>query len=381
MPNTALFPSRANTVAIWMQVVDGFPDAEHSARTTIGGAPLEDGAYISDHAFLEPMTLKLTGWISGSPAGQAQDAATRVNEAWQAILKARKSLEPIAVVTPLHFYPEMLIEQARAPHNQPGLQVELDLREVQRARVVEEVIEPPAPGGVGGSTSRVSAILNNETEIRMLQPGDPHSAYAFTLPFDFEARALDHYTGGEPMFPGDPYHFSEDEWSEDIDPYLRTLLAKKLPRQVLPFNSDYDIPPPAVADRTITGPSSDAGYDVPPSARLDRTITGPSSTSDYDVGPSERFDRNRRGRTSAAEREAANRSAQLARERAKTTVGNVISEVVGAVTEGFGIGQPNYNGTGKATPSRAIDDPFSYNGLMPDLGGRASANRRLPSRN
>ena len=140
MPNIALFPSHSNAVAIWMNVIDGLPSADHELATSTGGAPLESGAYITDHAYVQPERLRLKGWIStdGTP--------NKVYNAWQAIRNAQRELEPIAVVTPLNFYPEMLVVGARAPHDAPGLEVTIELEEIQRAQVIELSLPPvPAP--------------------------------------------------------------------------------------------------------------------------------------------------------------------------------------------------------------------------------------------
>ena len=93
--------------------VDVVLQEEHHARLTITRNPVEFGADVTDHAYVEPKELRLWG-IIGPTSGRAGivngQPATRVSSGYQEIVALQESREPFDIVTGLDLYEDMLIE-------------------------------------------------------------------------------------------------------------------------------------------------------------------------------------------------------------------------------------------------------------------------------
>ena len=133
MPNVALIPRAATRIDALIGVVDGYPETVHEIATRTGGAPLEDGRDITDHAVATEDKLTLTGFVSDWRGGH------RPAEAWEAIRSLHSTLSPVRVVTEWGVYPEMLIRRCQA--NQAGRGLEFELK-------LEQVIRVGSAGGV-----------------------------------------------------------------------------------------------------------------------------------------------------------------------------------------------------------------------------------------
>ena len=136
-------------------IVDGFLTEEHTLRLSKTSYPVESGQSLTDHAVIEPRTLKLEGWVSDllAPAGEA--GASRGLEAWQRITELMESREPILVVTTLGVYENMLITSVKAPVDRTtgrALQFEMELEEVL-FRALERGQRPP-PVRIGPAEHR-----------------------------------------------------------------------------------------------------------------------------------------------------------------------------------------------------------------------------------
>ena len=148
MPNVALIPNAATTIAALTAVVDGFPDGTHRLETTTGGEPLEDGRQVTDHAVARQARLTLTGWVSDFNGGN------RPHDAWETIRRLHKSVTTVDVITEWGVYREMLIRRAEAPQVNRGMRFTLELEEVLRVGVVDNELPPeqlsgPAEGRSG----------------------------------------------------------------------------------------------------------------------------------------------------------------------------------------------------------------------------------------
>ena len=164
MPNNiALLPlSRARIPAL-IGLVDGFPDQTHNLETGLGGAPLENGAFITDHAVARPEKLVMQGYTSN-----LSDAlGAKPTLAWQAIRRLQQDSTPISVITPWHVYTEMLIEKATATPAGLGQTFTLEMTEIIRVNASNE---NPAGGslfnrltGAGGGLVGAATSIISET--------------------------------------------------------------------------------------------------------------------------------------------------------------------------------------------------------------------------
>ena len=136
-PSRGYVPSKADMVPL-QDIVDGYLAEEHTLRLSKTHYPVEDtGLPLTDHAIIEPRSLKLEGWVSDllSPAGlgDATPAASRGVAAWQQIKTLMETREPIRVITTLDIYGSMLITSVKAPVDRTtgrALRFEMELEEV-----------------------------------------------------------------------------------------------------------------------------------------------------------------------------------------------------------------------------------------------------------
>ena len=151
MPNVAVIPNSGAVIAPLTGIVDGWPDEQHSLKTTIGGAPLEDGTRVTDHAIVSSEEVTLTGFVSDWSGGD------RPGQAWEAIRALNATLTPVRVVTEWGVYPEMLITEADAPKGgRRGLRFTLKLTWVNRVGIADN--ELPASELSGPATGRSGIV-------------------------------------------------------------------------------------------------------------------------------------------------------------------------------------------------------------------------------
>lgn len=162
MPNVALFPNRATRIAALEAVVDGFPQVRQSLRVATGGAPLETGARLTDHAVALPPTLELQGLVSNlkayvdtADADFSLSPPNRGADAWRAFRRLANSVEPVEVVTPWESYPEMLIVDVNATDTGGGMRFTMRLESVLRVGIRAL---PIAASATGPAAERQSAV-------------------------------------------------------------------------------------------------------------------------------------------------------------------------------------------------------------------------------
>jgi hypothetical protein len=93
--------------------VDVVLEEDHRSDLTITENPIEFGADVADHAYVEPKRLKMRGAVGATPRiGSIVHGfpSTRVSAAYEALLALQKQKEPFDVVTGLTLYRNMLIE-------------------------------------------------------------------------------------------------------------------------------------------------------------------------------------------------------------------------------------------------------------------------------
>lgn len=122
---------------------DGFLNIKHEKRTVITTNPVETGASIADHAYIEPATLTMsiavsdvhTSLLSGQFEGPSD---IRHVNAWNVLKQLQEDRIPCSVLTKLGLYNNMLIESLSAEDDDSTfstLKAEVTLREIPIARV------------------------------------------------------------------------------------------------------------------------------------------------------------------------------------------------------------------------------------------------------
>lgn len=138
MPNRPLILRAASIVEPLQLLVDGYPDRGHKLNSRIGGEPLEDGRFVTDHVVATPIVLALTGIVSDLPGIQRPAAA------WQAIENLYKRSQTVTAITEWQTYPEMVIGKCEGTPVGRGLRFEMELREILRVGVPGRPLIPPA---------------------------------------------------------------------------------------------------------------------------------------------------------------------------------------------------------------------------------------------
>ena len=153
MPNVALIPEKANRVPILGDYVDGFPQAQHRLEGTAGGAPLENGARVTDHFIAQGQRLSLTMWISGLEGSTGEDVET----AWAEVKRIHQAGEPITVITPLGMVNNVLILNVTADEAGQGYKARMELYEILLVGLETSDITPEmvADGPAEGEASEV----------------------------------------------------------------------------------------------------------------------------------------------------------------------------------------------------------------------------------
>ena len=151
MPNIAIIRTAEPDIPPLSGLVDGWPEEQHAVKVTVGGAPIEDGTRISDHAVVASEEVTLTGWVSDWNGGDRPGAA------WDAVRRMAGALEPIRVVTEWGVYPSMLVLEADAPKRYRGMRFRLKLGWLNIVGVTDsELPEGEVSGPAADRTGEVS---------------------------------------------------------------------------------------------------------------------------------------------------------------------------------------------------------------------------------
>ena len=141
--------------------IEGVYAEEHRARTRTTEYPVETGADLTDHVVREPYRLKLKGTATEFHGGEGSAL-----NAWAAVLKHIGERRPVAVVTRLGTYHNMILVDTKAPIDEStglSLDFEMEFKEVLRANVTRD---EPTFGGtpiVGPAVDRTPPIRLGRT--------------------------------------------------------------------------------------------------------------------------------------------------------------------------------------------------------------------------
>lgn len=177
----AIFRQVSNLLYVKTSIGGYFFDAvfrtEHSTHLNITSHPVQGGANVSDHCFMEParvtieigMSDVVTSWVFGQFSG----GPSKSKDAFTALRLMQSRRQPIDVVTRLASYKNMLIEDLSIPDDlktNSGLRATVSLRQVILVDVAK-VSKVSARPQVTGSTAagNVVPVKPKQTGLRKLE--------------------------------------------------------------------------------------------------------------------------------------------------------------------------------------------------------------------
>lgn len=149
---------------------DAFLRIDHTRKLKITEHPIETGASIADHAFIEPLELVMEIGMSDTAAslidGQFSEGPTRSTTAHAILVELQQNRIPMQVNTKFGVYQNMLIETIAAPEDYKtlyGLKATITLREVIVAKT--KTVQISARPQVTNSTNlgNVEPVTVNES--------------------------------------------------------------------------------------------------------------------------------------------------------------------------------------------------------------------------
>ena len=121
--------------------------SEHSSTLRMTSHPVQTGANIVDHSYLEPATLVMEIVMSDAMdslvPGQFTERYTKSVSAYQVLLDLQAARLPLQVLTRLKLYQNMLIEEINAPDDVKtlyGLRCSVTMREIFVVEVAKTTV-------------------------------------------------------------------------------------------------------------------------------------------------------------------------------------------------------------------------------------------------
>jgi hypothetical protein len=88
---------------------------DHSRSVEATRKPLDDGARVTDHAFVQPLQLTLLNMIAATPLSATGADPGREARLYEQLLRIMHARQPVSVVTTLGQYDDMLIVDIATP--------------------------------------------------------------------------------------------------------------------------------------------------------------------------------------------------------------------------------------------------------------------------
>lgn len=116
---------------------DAYTDVEYTHNLTVTSHPVQSGANIADHAYMEPKEIMLTVCMSdvmkSRYSGQFSGGWSRSRNAWDVLTKIQENRLPVSVLTRLGRYDNMLITSLKQTDDYKqlyGLKASVTLRQI-----------------------------------------------------------------------------------------------------------------------------------------------------------------------------------------------------------------------------------------------------------
>jgi len=141
-------------------VLDASIRETHKAPSKVTENPVEEGAKVTDHVQIDPITLTIEGMISDSPLGlpvigNIQNfistaasffgKASRSVDAYERFLKLREDREPFDVITGLKRYENMILEDFQVDRDRQKANAIYFIATLKQIRIVASETTDVAP--------------------------------------------------------------------------------------------------------------------------------------------------------------------------------------------------------------------------------------------
>lgn len=168
-PNFLGIPERTVIGGI---TVDTAIEQEHTDTTQITRKPVQAGAPITDHSYLDPSKVVLRcGWsnssiaaaqaiVAGFFSGSSMSAATYVDGIYSQLLALRDTRQPFTITTIRRKYPNMMFASLRLTtdrHTAQALMIEAALEQIIIVNTSTSTIAPQANQATPESTAEVTS--------------------------------------------------------------------------------------------------------------------------------------------------------------------------------------------------------------------------------
>ena len=129
---------------------DAVFSAAHELSLSVTNHPVQSGAAVADHAYLQPETVTLSVGMSDAMTGAgtiAGEGGERSVSAYQKLLELARARRPLTLATRLETYSNMLIETVAAEEtadSMNALRAEITLRRLNMVRLAEVSVQQTA---------------------------------------------------------------------------------------------------------------------------------------------------------------------------------------------------------------------------------------------
>lgn len=154
---------------------DGFLNVSHERKLTTTSSPVETGAAIVDHAYVEPAKITMKIIVSDVHQslipGQFDGGYARHTQAWQLLKQLQNDRIPMYVFTKLDTYENMLITSITADDNADTfecLNADVELTEIPVARVKEVKITKADQTTVNTEMGKVTGYNVDQSVLKSL---------------------------------------------------------------------------------------------------------------------------------------------------------------------------------------------------------------------
>ena len=154
---------------------DGFLNVSHERKLTTTSSPVETGAAIVDHAYVEPAKITMKIIVSDVHQslipGQFDGGYARHTQAWQLLKQLQNDRIPMYVFTKLDTYENMLITSITADDNADTFEcliADVELTEIPVARVKEVKITKAYQTTVNTEMGKVTGYNVDQSVLKSL---------------------------------------------------------------------------------------------------------------------------------------------------------------------------------------------------------------------
>lgn len=154
---------------------DGFLNVSHERKLTTTSSPVETGAAIVDHAYVEPAKITMKVIVSDVHQslipGQFDGGYARHTQAWQLLKQLQNDRIPMYVFTKLDTYENMLITSITADDNADTFEcliADVELTEIPVARVKEVKITKADQTTVNTEMGKVTGYNVDQSVLKSL---------------------------------------------------------------------------------------------------------------------------------------------------------------------------------------------------------------------